>query len=83
MKITILTTFPEVFESFLKMLLVDWALKKGIATINIVDIKPHAGRGAFRHIDDTRYRDGLWITSSFAETPRETKDPIKKNQRRR
>ncbi len=52
MKITILTIFPEVFESFLKMPLVDRAIKKGIAAINIVDIKPYAG-GSFRHIDDS------------------------------
>lgn len=52
MNITVLTIFPEVFESFLKMPLVERAIKKGIATINIVDIKPYAG-GSFRHIDDS------------------------------
>ena len=36
----------------MKMPLVKRAVEKGIATINIVDIKPYAG-GSFRHIDDS------------------------------
>ena len=52
MRISILTIFPEVFESFMKMPLVKRAVEKGIATINVVDIKPYAG-GSFRHIDDS------------------------------
>ncbi len=51
MNITVLTIFPEIFESFLKMPLVERALRKGIADINIVDIKLYAG-GSFRHIDE-------------------------------
>ncbi len=49
----VLTIFPEVFGSFLKMHLVDRAIKKGIATINIVDIKTHAGRGVVQGISMT------------------------------
>lgn len=52
MNITVLTIFPEVFESFLKMPLIERAIKKGIADIKVVDIKPYAG-GSFRHIDDS------------------------------
>ena len=52
MRISILTIFPEVFETFLKMPLVKRAVEKGITTINVVDIKPYAG-GSFRHIDDS------------------------------
>ncbi len=52
MKITVLSIFPEVFDSFLKMPLVDRAIKKGIASIKVVDIKPYAG-GSFRHIDNS------------------------------
>ena len=52
MNITVLTIFPEVFKSFLTMPLVERAIKKGIASINIVDIKPYAG-GSFRHIDNS------------------------------
>ncbi len=52
MKITVLSIFPEVFDSFLKIPLVDRAIKKGIASIRVVDIKPYAG-GSFRHIDNS------------------------------
>ncbi len=52
MVITVLTIFPEVFESFLTMPLLERAVKKGLATIKVVDIKPYAG-GSFRHIDDS------------------------------
>ncbi len=52
MNITILTIFPEVFDSFLKMPLVERAIKKEIASIKVVDIKPYAG-GSFRHIDNS------------------------------
>ncbi len=52
MNITVLTIFPEVFESFLAMPLIKRAIEKGIATVDIVDIKPYAG-GSFRHIDDS------------------------------
>lgn len=51
MKITVLTIFPEVFLSFLKMPLIERALKKGILTLDIVDIKHYAG-GSLRHIDE-------------------------------
>lgn len=64
MNITVLTIFPEVFESFLKMPLVDRAIKKGIATINIVDIKPYAG-GSFRHIDDSPCGGGKGMILRF------------------
>ncbi len=52
MKITILTIFPEIFSSFLKMPLLERAIKKGLAVVNIIDIKNYAG-GSFRHIDDS------------------------------
>lgn len=67
MNITVLTIFPEVFESFLKMPLVDRAIKKGIATINIVDIKPYAG-GSFRHIDDSPCGGGKGMILRFDTT---------------
>ena len=51
MNITVLTIFPEVFESFFAMPLIKRAIEKKIATIDIVDIKPYAG-GSFRHIDE-------------------------------
>lgn len=67
MKITILTIFPEVFSSFFKIPLVERALKKGIATINVVDIKPYAG-GSFRHIDDSPCGGGPGMILRFDTT---------------
>ncbi len=52
MKITILTMFPEAFSSFLKMPVIARAIRKGVLTIELVDIKAYAG-GSFRHIDDS------------------------------
>ena len=67
MNITVLTIFPEVFESFLKMPLVDRAVKKGLATIRVVDIKPYAG-GSFRHIDDSPCGGGNGMILRFDTT---------------
>ncbi len=67
MKITILTIFPEVFDSFLKMPLVARATRKGIADIRVVDIKPYAG-GSFRHIDDSPCGGGNGMILRFDTT---------------
>lgn len=67
MNITVLTIFPEVFESYLKMPLIERAVKKGIATINIVDIKLYAG-GSFRHIDDSPCGGGKGMILRFDTT---------------
>ena len=57
MKISVLTIFPESFESFLSTPVVKRALDKGLAEIEIVDIRRYAG-GSFRHIDDSPYGGG-------------------------
>lgn len=57
MKLTVLTMFPEFFESFLSMPLTRRALEKGQAEIEIKDIKSYAS-GSFRHIDDSPYGGG-------------------------
>ncbi len=67
MKITILTIFPEVFESFLRMPLVERAIKREIVTIKVVDIKPYAG-GSFRHIDDSPCGGGNGMILRFDTT---------------
>ncbi len=67
MDITILTIFPEVFDSFFKMPLVERAIKKEIASINVVDIKPYAG-GSFRHIDDSPCGGGKGMILRFDTT---------------
>lgn len=73
MNITVLTILPEVFESFLKMPLVERAIKKGIAAINIVDIKPYAG-GSFRHIDDSPCGGGKGMILRFDTTMKALED---------
>ena len=57
MKISVLTIFPECFDSFLAAPVVRRAVEKGLAEIEIVDIRPYAG-GSFRHIDDSPYGGG-------------------------
>ncbi|MBO7682539.1 MAG: tRNA (guanosine(37)-N1)-methyltransferase TrmD [Clostridia bacterium] len=52
MRITILTIFPESFESFLKTPVTARALEEGAADIEVVDLKAYA-HGSFRHIDDS------------------------------
>jgi len=57
MKISVLTIFPESFESFLNTPVVKRALDKGLVEIELVDIREYAG-GSFRHIDDSPYGGG-------------------------
>ena len=57
MKITILTMFPEMFESFMDAPLIKRASERHLAEIETIDIKEYAG-GSFRHIDDSPYGGG-------------------------
>ena len=58
MKLSILTIFPELFESFLSSPIIKRAQEKGVAQIEIVDIKNFSG-GSFRHIDDSPFGGGV------------------------
>lgn len=58
MKISILTIFPEFFDSFLNMPVIKRAVERGIADIEIVDIREFA-HGSFRHIDDSPFGGGV------------------------
>ena len=58
MKLSILTIFPELFESFLSSPIIKRAREKGVAQIEIVDIKNFSG-GSFRHIDDSPFGGGV------------------------
>ena len=60
MKITFLTIFPESFQSFLSYPVIRRAIDKGLADIDIVDIKEHA-EGCFRAIDDSPYGGGAGL----------------------
>lgn len=52
MKITILTMFPSLFESFLLSPVLKRTIDRGYINLDIVDIKDYAN-GSFRHIDDS------------------------------
>jgi len=57
MKISILTMFPQLFESFTQGPVVRRAILKGSLELEIVDIKEFAP-GSFRHIDDSPFGGG-------------------------
>lgn len=80
MKIMILTIFPEVFDSFLKMPLVERALRKGIADIRVVDMKSYAG-GSFRHIDDSPCGGGKGMILRF-DTTMKTLEAVREEKSR-
>lgn len=52
MKITVLSIFPEMFDSHKASPVLKRAMEKGIVDFQAVDIKAYAG-GCFRHIDDS------------------------------
>lgn len=52
MKITVLSIFPEMFDSHKASPVLKRAMEKGIVDFQTVDIKDYAG-GCFRHIDDS------------------------------
>ena len=57
MKITILTMFPQLFDSFREGPVVQRAIRKGSLELSVVDIKEFAP-GSFRHIDDAPFGGG-------------------------
>lgn len=57
MKITFLTIFPQLFDSFLASPIPQRAIKKGVLEIDVVDIKDYSP-GSFRHIDDSPFGGG-------------------------
>lgn len=57
MRITILTIFPESFESFLQTPVTARAVEQGAVDIEVLDLKDFA-HGSFRHIDDSPFGGG-------------------------
>lgn len=57
MKITFLTIFPQLFDSFLAAPIPQRAVKKGALEIQVVDIRDFSP-GSFRHIDDSPFGGG-------------------------
>lgn len=57
MRISVLTMFPQMFDSFLQGPVVQRAVRKGSLEIEVVDIKEFAP-GSYRHIDDSPFGGG-------------------------
>ena len=57
MRITVLTLFPEFFDSFCRLPVVRRAVEKGICELDIVDLRTFAP-GSFRHLDDSPFGGG-------------------------
>lgn len=57
MKITILTLFKDMYDGFLNTSIIKRIIDKGIAQINIVDIRDYS-LDKHRHVDDTPYGGG-------------------------
>ncbi|MBQ9824338.1 MAG: tRNA (guanosine(37)-N1)-methyltransferase TrmD [Solobacterium sp.] len=57
MKISVLTMFPEMFDSFARSVLVERAAERDLLELEIIDIKDYAG-GSYRHIDDSPFGGG-------------------------
>ena len=57
MRISVLTMFPEQFDSFLNAPIIRRAADNNLLQIELIDIKQYAD-GSFRHIDDSPYGGG-------------------------
>jgi len=57
MKITVLTLFKEMYESYLNTSVISRIIKKGLIDIEVVDIRDYA-YDTSRHVDDTPYGGG-------------------------
>ena len=57
MKITVLTIFTEMYEGFLNTSIIKRIIEKGIAEVNVVDIRNYS-LDKHRHVDDTPYGGG-------------------------
>ena len=57
MKITFLTIFPGLFDSFLTSPVLQRAVKKGVLEVEVIDIRDYSP-GSFRHIDDSPFGGG-------------------------
>lgn len=60
MRITFLSIFPESFSSFLDYPVIRRAIKNGIASFDIIDIRDYAD-GCFRAVDDSPYGGGAGL----------------------
>ncbi len=57
MKISVITMFPEYFDSPLEVSLVGKAIERGLFDVDLVDLRLH-GRGVHRQLDDAPFGGG-------------------------
>ncbi len=57
MKITVLTLFPEMFESFLHTSIIGRSIARGLAEVEFVQIRDFA-LDRYKHVDDTPFGGG-------------------------
>jgi tRNA (guanine37-N1)-methyltransferase len=57
MRITVLTLFPEMFDSFLSVSIVHRAIERGLLQVDFVQIRDFA-HDRYRHVDDTPFGGG-------------------------
>ena len=58
MRITVLTLFPEMYESFLSTSIIGRALKRELVTVDFVQIRDFA-LDKFKHVDDSPFGGGM------------------------
>ena len=80
MKITILTLFPEMYDGFKNSSIIKRILDKGIATIDVVDIRKYS-EDKHLHVDDTPYGGGAGMLMKVDVVHRAIKDNIGENSR--
>ncbi|MCR5794611.1 MAG: tRNA (guanosine(37)-N1)-methyltransferase TrmD [Solobacterium sp.] len=78
MRITVLTMFPEIFRGFLQFPMILRCIDKGIASIEVRDIKDYAD-GSFRHIDESPYGGGAGMILRCEPVVRAIRDVRREN----
>jgi len=79
MRITVVTIFPEYFESPLRCGIVGRALEAGIVTVDAADPRDH-GRGVHRQVDDSPFGGGPGMVM-MVEPLAATLDPLASSHR--
>lgn len=78
MKITILTLFTDMYEGFLNTSIIKRIIDKGIAQIEVVDIRDYSN-DKHRHVDDTPYGGGAGMLMKVDVVDRALKDNSNEN----
>lgn len=78
MRITILTLFTEMYENFINTSIIKRIIDKGIAEINVVDIRNYS-LDKHKHVDDTPYGGGAGMLMKVDVIDRALTDNRKNN----